>query len=120
MNVLLADDDLVDRRYIQHTLRLINNDISVVEVENFDLSIGQLQLAKFDVVLCDYNMQRKSGTDKIDTLKAVGSSNSRIGRPIIMISTKKRLALILLGLEYFKDVNDNYGTGTVKRPKRNH
>ncbi|PCI71787.1 MAG: GGDEF domain-containing response regulator [Gammaproteobacteria bacterium] len=89
MNVLLVDDDLVDRKHIQRTLKRGSADIIVVEAENVDLGLEQLKDNKFDVVLCDFNMPRKNGMDMINALKVSNSSDAKLGTPIIIISTSE-------------------------------
>lgn len=99
MNVLLVDDDLVDRKHIQRTLRRGNTDIAVFEAESVDLGLEQLKLRDFDVVLCDYNMPRKTGIDMIEALKIDHSSDSKVGIPIIIISTSEDDELAVLCIE---------------------
>ncbi|PHS18308.1 MAG: GGDEF domain-containing response regulator [Kangiella sp.] len=99
MNVLLVDDDLVDRKHIQRTLKRGSADIIVVEAENVDLGLEQLKQNKFDVVLCDFNMPRKTGMDMINALKVSNESESKLGTPIIIISTSEDDALAVQCLE---------------------
>ena len=99
MNVLLVDDDLVDRKHIQRTLRRGNSDITVIEAENVDLGLEQLKSHDFDVVLCDFNMPRKTGIDMIEALKVGNSPDSKVGTPIIIISTSEDEELAMRCLE---------------------
>jgi len=89
MNVLLVDDDIVDRKHIQRTLRRGNADISVVEAGDVDLALAQLKDNDFDVILCDFNMPRKTGMDMIEALKIDKSSDAKVSTAIIIISTSE-------------------------------
>ena len=99
MNVLLVDDDVVDRKHIQRTLRRGNTDINVVEAGDVDLALAQLKDIEFDVILCDFNMPRKTGIDMIEALKIDDASDSHVATAIIIISTSEDDELAVRCLE---------------------
>ncbi|MGB0494878.1 MAG: two-component system response regulator [Kangiellaceae bacterium] len=89
MNVLLVDDDVVDRTHILRTLRRGNSDINVVESENVDMGVEKVKIQHFDIVLCDFNMPRKNGMAMIKALKVGGASDAKLHIPVIIISTSE-------------------------------
>jgi diguanylate cyclase (GGDEF)-like protein len=89
MNVLLVDDDLVDRKHIQRTLKRGSHDIRIVEAENVDRGVEQLNSMDFDVVLCDFNMPIKTGMDMIKALNERNSKKDIEGAAVIIISTSE-------------------------------
>lgn len=99
MKVLLVDDDLVDRKHIERTLKRGNKTVEIVETKSVDDAIVQLSKQEFDIVLCDYNMPRKNGMAMIEAIKENNSSSPALGTATIIISTSEDDELAMKCLE---------------------
>lgn len=89
MKVLLVDDDLVDRKHIQRTLKRGSKTIVITEAKSVDEGSAQLKEQNFDIVLCDFNMPVKNGLEMIHAVKVNNSTNPNLGTAIIIISTSE-------------------------------
>jgi len=70
VNILLVDDDVVDRKLIKRALR---NDISVTNIHEVSSAVEGLEIAQsgsFDVLLLDYMMPEIDGIEMVITLRA--------------------------------------------------
>ena len=68
MDVLIVDDDCVDREYIK---RLLNrgSSCSVIEAETVDEALDKIRQNCFDVILLDYNLPQRNGIELLLELK---------------------------------------------------
>lgn len=92
MNILLVDDDSVDRESIRRSLRNNKTDFHIVEAETVDESLELMQTAKFDVVLLDYNLPQRNG---IELLLEMKGSDLHGNATFIMMSTDENDARAL-------------------------
>jgi diguanylate cyclase (GGDEF)-like protein len=92
MNVLIVDDDVVDREHIKRTLRKSAQNCHFVETESVNEGLEAFRLASFDVVLLDYRMPQRDGIELLLELKSEKNGNSVA---IIMLSNSEEEALAL-------------------------
>jgi diguanylate cyclase (GGDEF)-like protein len=92
MNILIVDDDVVDRELVTRILRRSNISCHITEVESVDAAIEELQKTQFDVVLLDYNLPQRNG---IELLLEIKSLHNRYDMAVIMMSTSKEDELAL-------------------------
>ncbi len=92
MNVLIVDDDLVDRELIKRTLKRSNITCNITEVESIDDALVQLNNASFDTILLDYNLPQRNGIELLLELK---DDPKRHNIAVIMMSTSKEDELAL-------------------------
>ncbi|WP_426356879.1 putative bifunctional diguanylate cyclase/phosphodiesterase [Pseudocolwellia sp. HL-MZ19] len=92
MNVLIVDDDLVDRELIKRTLKRSNITCNITEVESIDDALIQLNNATFDTILLDYNLPQRNGIELLLELK---DAPKRHSVAVIMMSTSKEDELAL-------------------------
>ena len=78
-NILVADDDRTCRDSIQKVLEREGH--TVQAAENVDGALNALDHNHFDLVVCDYRMQGKTGIDLLVELKRRQASV-----PVLMIS----------------------------------
>ncbi len=86
MEILIVDDDQVDRTHIKRALRRSDTKCEVTEVENVDSAASALQKNCFDAILLDYNMPQRNG---LELLHEVRSENLKKSSAIIMMSTSE-------------------------------
>ncbi|MGB2739584.1 MAG: EAL domain-containing protein [Cognaticolwellia sp.] len=92
MNILIVDDDIVDREHIKRTLNKTNTDCHFVETESVDEGLAAFAEQKFDVVLLDYRMPKRDG---IELLLELRGASSDISVAIVMLSNSEESALAL-------------------------
>jgi len=92
MDILIVDDDQVDRAHIKRTMRRIDSSNTIVEAEDVDSALSLLVEQDFDVVLLDYSMPRKSG---LEFLKEIQENDIEKHSAIIMMSTSEQEELAL-------------------------
>ncbi|MFT6597901.1 response regulator [Cycloclasticus pugetii] len=86
MNILIVDDDIVDRELITRTLKRSNISCEISGVESVDQGLEQLKKTEFDAVLLDYNLPKRNGIELLVELRSV---HERHDIPVIMMSTSK-------------------------------
>ncbi len=96
MNILIVDDDQVDRTHIKRMLRRIDSDSIIVEAEDVDSALLLLIEQNFDVVLLDYTMPKKNG---LELLKEIQEKYIEKHSAIIMMSTSEQEELALSCLQ---------------------
>jgi diguanylate cyclase (GGDEF)-like protein len=69
MNILIVDDDYVDREHIKRTLLKNDTPCNFTETESVDAAIECFQTQQFDVVLLDYRMPQRDGIELILELR---------------------------------------------------
>jgi diguanylate cyclase (GGDEF)-like protein len=92
LNILIVDDDIVDREHIKRTLNKTNTDCHFVETESVDEGLAAFAEQKFDVVLLDYRMPKRDG---IELLLELRGASSDISVAIVMLSNSEESALAL-------------------------
>lgn len=95
MNILLVDDDSVDRETVRRALRKEVSKFSLTEVETAQDGLEALDAQQYDVVLLDYMMPKLNGIDMMVKLRA----KPRLGDTAIVMmsgSNDNKLALSCL------------------------
>ncbi|MFT6692723.1 MAG: diguanylate cyclase (GGDEF)-like protein, partial [Colwellia sp.] len=92
MNILIVDDDLIDREHLIRTLNKANSDCHIVVTESVDEGLAAFKAEKFDVVLLDYRMPKRDG---IELLLELRSSLVDQSVAIIMLSNSEESDLAL-------------------------
>jgi len=86
MNILIVDDDIIDREMIVRALKRSNIFCNITEVELVDQAVELLTHTAFDVVLLDYNLPQRKGIELLIELKDMPATKKAV---VIMISTSK-------------------------------
>jgi diguanylate cyclase (GGDEF)-like protein len=92
LNILIVDDDVVDREHLIRTLNKANSDCHIVETESVDEGLAAFKAEKFDVVLLDYRMPKRDG---IELLLELRSSLVDHSVAVIMLSNSEDSDLAL-------------------------
>jgi diguanylate cyclase (GGDEF)-like protein len=92
LNILIVDDDLIDREHLIRTLNKANSDCHIVVTESVDEGLAAFKAEKFDVVLLDYRMPKRDG---IELLLELRSSLVDQSVAIIMLSNSEESDLAL-------------------------
>lgn len=92
MNILIVDDDIVDREYIKRILRKTDQNYYFVETESVDEGLSAFKKKTFDVILLDYRMPQRDGIELLLALKNEPYENSVA---IIMLSNSEDATLAL-------------------------
>ncbi|MDQ7051339.1 MAG: EAL domain-containing protein [Enterobacterales bacterium] len=92
MNLLIVDDDIVDRAHIKRTLRRFDTQYQIVEAENVNSALSLLNTMEFDAILLDYNMPQRNG---IELLLELRKENNDKASAIIMMSTSEEEELAM-------------------------
>lgn len=92
MEVLLVDDDQVDRAIVKRAL--INSDLNVNITESSDVddALSKYYAGKYDVVLLDYRMPKRDGIEMIIELKRKSKESSIA---VVMMSSSEHEELAL-------------------------
>jgi len=92
MNLLIVDDDVVDRAHIKRTLRRFDTQYQIIEAENVTSALALLNTMEFDAILLDYNMPQRNG---IELLLELRKENIDKASAIIMMSTSEEEELAM-------------------------
>ena len=115
MKILLVDDDKVDRMAVSRSLKKSNLQYQLVEVETVDEAVDALNETQFDLLLLDYYLPVKNGTELLLEIKKV---QAVCNLTIIMISNHHNEDLLLqcldLGVQEFLCKNE-VTAGQLKR-----
>lgn len=96
MNVLIVDDDMVDRKIIRRTLALSNINDEITEVSSVKEGLAVLIDNEFDVILLDFRMPEMDGIEMMNELH----SRSDLGNTaVIMMSASESEKLALECIE---------------------
>ncbi len=92
MDILIVDDDIVDREHIKRTLRKTNHNWTFVETESVDEGIAAFTTKNFDVILLDYRMPKRDGIELVLELR-----NTTLVRnvAIVMLSNSEESELAM-------------------------
>ena len=83
MNVLVVDDDEVDREHIRRILSKSNEAFDIQEAESVEVGLALYDSAKFDIILLDFSMPKRDG---IELLIEFRGRPKESGAAIIMMS----------------------------------
>ncbi len=92
MDILIVDDDVVDREHIKRTLNKANANCNFVETESVDEGLDAFAKQQFDVVLLDYRMPQRDGIELLLELRSTSLDNSVA---IIMLSNSEEPELAI-------------------------
>ncbi|MBF2029816.1 MAG: response regulator [Oscillatoriales cyanobacterium C42_A2020_001] len=81
INILIVDDDAVDRMAVQRALRSASVDVVVSEAQDYDSAIAALKAASFDCVFADYRLPDKDGLILVQDLR-----QQEVKTPIVMLT----------------------------------
>ncbi|MDN3650407.1 EAL domain-containing protein [Reinekea marina] len=94
MNILIVDDDKIDRMRVKRSVSQFIGDISIKEVSSGEDCLNSLLSESFDVVLLDYNLPGATGIEVLDRMK-----QGSIGETAVIIlsgNTNEDLAVTCL------------------------
>jgi len=86
MNILIVDDDKIDRAMIVRALSRSNILCNITQVDMVDRALEVLAHTAFDVVLLDYNLPQRNGIELLIELKDMPAKEDTV---VIMMSTSK-------------------------------
>jgi len=92
MNILLVDDDQVDRALIRRTLRAHHLTLNIVEALSVDEGLVLYAEQSFDVVLIDYRMPQRNGLEMVERIRREPKNASTA---IVMMSASEDEELAL-------------------------
>lgn len=92
MNILIVDDDKVDRESVRRSLNFPSSSCSISEVESVDEALSIIKEQHFDIILLDYNLPQRNGIELI--LELQGNPTVE-GTAIIMMSSNEEDELAL-------------------------
>lgn len=81
INLLLVDDDALDRRATRRALRESGLDARIVETEDGDAAMRELRRGAFDCILLDYRLPGADGLEMLRAIRAAG-----ITTPVIVLT----------------------------------
>lgn len=84
MDLLIVDDDRVDREFVSRALRNTNIQVNTAQAENVNVALDLLGEKNYDAILLDYRMP---GRDGIELVKEMKSHSYVSGTAIVMMST---------------------------------
>jgi len=86
MEILLVDDDMVDRAAITRTLKKSNLSVNVTESTGVDDGLKLYTEKFFDIILLDYNLPLRNGIEMIVEIRKAPKDSSTA---IVMMSTSE-------------------------------
>lgn len=96
LNILLIDDDDIDRQFIRRKLANQNIDIQCTEAASSEAGITLLKDQPFDVVLLDFRLANQTGLEVLQTM----SQQNLLDVPVIILSGMEDDTLMLKCLEH--------------------
>lgn len=84
MDILLVDDDIVDRAAIIRTLKKSNLSVNIEEAETVDHGLALYSKHTYDIILLDYSMPSRDGIEMIVDIRNESKGSSTA---IVMMST---------------------------------
>ena len=91
MKILIVDDFSTMRRIIKNLLRDLGF-TNTAEADDGTTALVELQKAKFDLVITDWNMPGMPG---IDLLKAIRADASMASLPVLMVTAEAKREQII-------------------------
>jgi|GEM_PF-558082 len=92
MDILIVDDDMVDREHIKRILKRGDRNCAILEAESVDEGLALLTKHVYDVILLDCNLPQRDG---IELLKELKQNTSYSSTAVIMMSTSEDEKLAL-------------------------
>lgn len=92
MNILIVDDDIVDREHIKRTLHKSPRQWNIIETESVEEGLTAFYSNNFDLVLLDYRMPKRDGIELLLELRNASIDKSVA---IIMLSNSEEAELAL-------------------------
>ena len=92
MNILIVDDDRIDRETIVRALSRSDILCNITQVDMVDRALEVLAHTAFDVVLLDYNLPQRNGIELLIELKSMPAKENTV---VIMMSTSKENKLAI-------------------------
>jgi diguanylate cyclase (GGDEF)-like protein len=92
MNILIVDDDKVDRESIRRALKFTSSSCIIQEVESVDEALAIIKEQHFDIILLDYNLPQRNGIELLLELQGDHTVNATA---IIMMSSDEEDDLAL-------------------------
>lgn len=92
MNVLIVDDDIVDRELAIRTLKRSDIQCDFCEVESVNDALEKLESTSFDAILLDYNLPLRNGIELLQELK---NDPDKHDIPVVMMSSSQEDELAL-------------------------
>jgi diguanylate cyclase (GGDEF)-like protein len=92
VNILIVDDDIVDRESIKRTLNQSTTHFNFAETESVDEALTTLSDKKFDAILLDYRMPKRDGIELLLELK---NASMDVSVAVIMLSNSEETELAL-------------------------
>ena len=86
MDILLVDDDTVDRAVITRTLKKSNLSVNITEATTVDQALLLYAKNNFDIVLLDYNLPLRDG---IEMIVEIRDTPKKSNTAIVMMSTSE-------------------------------
>lgn len=86
MNILLVDDDQVDRELVKRALQKSNLKTLISEAITVDEGLKMYAANNYDIVLLDYQMPQRNGIEMIEELRSEVKANSTA---IVMMSSSE-------------------------------
>ncbi|WP_321396717.1 EAL domain-containing protein [Emcibacter sp.] len=86
MNILLVDDDIVDREHVKRTLKRTDAQCEVAEATTVEDGLKLFHKQHFDVVLLDYKMPQRDGIEMLLELRTVPKE---VSTAIVMMSNSE-------------------------------
>jgi diguanylate cyclase len=96
MNILLVDDDMIDRMQIRRTLQLIDSTCNITEQNNLQAAIQTVKSNHYDVIILDYYLPDGEGKE---LLLEVRTNPPATATAIILVSVENNQALALQCIE---------------------
>lgn len=76
MNVLLVDDDAIDREHIRRELAKSDSQMVVYEAQSAEAGIELFEAHSFDIILLDYFMPRRDGMELLIEFRSSAKSST--------------------------------------------
>jgi len=86
LNVLIVDDDKVDQELVLRALRKSHLDVSIDTAKTVDEGLDLYQEHSYDIILLDYRMPERDGTEMIYELTQLPTSSNTA---IVMMSSSE-------------------------------
>ncbi len=86
MDILLVDDDIVDRAVIARTLKKSNLKVTITETASVDKGLKLYSEKNFDIVLLDYNLPLRDG---IEMIVEIRNEQRKSNTAIVMMSSSE-------------------------------
>ncbi len=92
MNILLVDDDVVDRATVKRSLNKGHSYYQITETDSAEEALHRLKCHYYDVVLLDYQLPQMNGVELVVKFK---NESTKTNTAIVMISSSNSEELIL-------------------------